>query len=69
MNPLFSCMNRVRATAVSFMCTENLIQCPETLNNAYFHRNLITKHGKVRTFASDNESAKVHDGRAKRKNE
>ena len=65
MNPLFSCMNRVKAAAVSFMCTENLIQCPETLNNAYFRRNLITKHGKVRTFASDNESAKVHDGRAK----
>ena len=69
MNPLFSCMNRGMSAAVSFMYAENLIQCPETLNNAYFHRNLITKHGKVRTFASDNESAKVHDGRAKRKNE
>ena len=69
MNPLFSCMNRGRSAAVLFMYAENLIQCPETLNNAYFHRNLITKHGKVRTFASDNESAKVHNGRAKRKNE
>ena len=69
MNPLFSCMNRMRASAVSFMYAKNLIQCSETLNNAYFRRNLITKLGKVRTFASDNESAKDHNGRAKRKNE